>query len=218
MLDKLVPKLSPYAVFYWDGFLGICLVLVGLGGFLQKVPHASGLLLSGFGLSAFSASRRCVHHIGNIRRSSAGYWPDIRKQAYPAFVFSVLWLAASWVCFRYAALDFEMTSQWARWILRLTPETSEVHRVSVSYPSRWSAGEFRNCRLGRPHYLGDRWPELGCDGRGSQGEEAVGGAHAFVMDVRFSGEYKVPTDERVLTWTCQSSITGTGELTCKDWQ
>lgn len=93
---------------------------------------------------------------------------------------------------------------------------SQVHRVSVSYPSRWNAGEFRNCRLGHPHYSGDRWPNFDCDGRGSQGEEAIGGAHAFVMDVRFSGEYKVPTDDRVLTWTCQSSATG--ELTCKDWQ
>ena len=95
--------------------------------------------------------------------------------------------------------------------------TSQVHRVSVNYPSRWDAGEFRNCRLGRPHYSGDRWPEFDCDGSGSHGE-AIGGAHAFVMDVRFLGEYKVPTDDRHWTWTCQSSVSGTGELTCRDWQ
>jgi hypothetical protein len=94
---------------------------------------------------------------------------------------------------------------------------SQVHRVSVSYPSRWDAGEFRNCRLGRPHSPGDRWPEFECDGGGSHGD-AIKGAHAFVMDVRFFGEYKVPTDDSHLTWTCQSSVTGTGELTCKDWQ
>ena len=75
--------------------------------------------------------------------------------------------------------------------------------------------EFRNCALGRPHYPGERWPEFDCDGSGSGGD-AIKGAHAFVMDVRFLGEYKVPTDERRLTWTCQSSATG--ELTCKDWQ
>jgi hypothetical protein len=94
---------------------------------------------------------------------------------------------------------------------------SQVHRVSVNYPSRWDAGEFRNCRLGHPHYLGDRWPEFDCDGFGSHGD-AVKGAHAFVMDVRFVGDYKIPTDDRVSTWTCQSSGTGAGELTCKEWQ
>lgn len=94
---------------------------------------------------------------------------------------------------------------------------SQLHRVSVSYPSRWDAGEFRNCRLGHPHYAGDRWPELDCDGGGSHGD-ATKGAHAFVMDVRFMGEYKVPTDDRYSTWTCQSSATGMGELTCKEWQ
>ena len=142
--------------FYWDGCLGVCFVLVGLAAFLQKVPHAIGLLLSGFGLLAFNMARRCVHHIGNVRRGCEGYWPDIRKQAYPAFVFWMSWLAVSWVCFHYAALDFEMTAQWARWILHLNPAVSEVHRVSVSYPSRWNAGEFRNCRLVRaaPFFCG----------------------------------------------------------------
>ena|ERR1700693_4784052 len=84
MLDKLVPKISAYAVFYWDGFLGICFVLVGLAAFFQNVPHATGLLLSGLGMSGFSMARRKVHHIGNVRRSCNGYWPDIRKQAYPS--------------------------------------------------------------------------------------------------------------------------------------
>lgn len=97
------------------------------------------------------------------------------------------------------------------------PRDSQVHRVSVSYPSRWDAGEYRNCRLKPPHYAGDRWPELECDGRGSHGD-AVQGAHAFVMDVRFSGVYRLYTDGRYETWTCQSSGGGTGELTCRDWQ
>src|ERR1039457_1891473 len=86
---------------------------------------------------------------------------------------------------------------------KIATSGSRVHRVSVNYPSRWDAGEFRNCALGRPHYPGERWPEFDCDGSGSHGA-AIKGAHAFVMDVRFLGEYKVPTDERRLTWTCQS--------------
>jgi hypothetical protein len=105
----------------------------------------------------------------------------------------------------------------AAFLLKTRTLASQVHRVSVSYPSRWDAGEFRNCRLGRPHYSGDRWPEFECDGVGSHGD-AVQGAHTFVMDVRLFGKYKVPTDGTHLTWTCQSSVTGTGELTCKDWQ
>ena len=76
-----------------------------------------GLVLSGFGLIAFGMARRCVHHIGNVRRSCAGYWPDMRKQAYPAFVAWMFWVTVSWVFCRYAALDFEITSQWIRWIL-----------------------------------------------------------------------------------------------------
>jgi hypothetical protein len=99
---------------------------------------------------------------------------------------------------------------------KIGSSTSQVHRVSVNYPSRWEEGEFRNCQLGRPHYSGDRLPEFSCDGSGSLGE-ATSGAHAFVMDVRFLGEYKVPADDRRWTWTCQSSVTGTGELTCKEW-
>jgi hypothetical protein len=121
--------------FYWDGFLGICFVLVGLAAFLQKVSHTTGLLLSGLGMSGFSIARRNAHHIGNVRRSCNGYWPDLRKQAYPSFVFCLCWLAFSWGCFRYAALDFEMTAQWARRILYLNSTPSQVHRVSVSYPS-----------------------------------------------------------------------------------
>lgn len=100
--------------------------------------------------------------------------------------------------------------------LAYTPNSSRVHRVSVSYPSRWDAGEYRNCRMKRPHYSGGLWPELECDGTGSNGN-AVQGAHAFVMDVRFSGTYKIYRDGRSDTWTCQSSAAGTGELTCRDW-
>ena len=54
----------------------------------------------------------------------------------------------------------------AAFLLKTRTLASQVHRVSVSYPSRWDAGEFRNCRLGRPHYSGDRWPEFECDGVG----------------------------------------------------
>ncbi len=50
---------------------------------------------------------------------------------------------------------------------------------------------------------------------GSHGE-ATKGAHAFVMDARFLGEYKVPTDEHHSMWTCKSSETDTEELTCKN--
>lgn len=44
-----------------------------------------------------------------------------------------------------------------------SPAHAQVHRISVNYPSRWDAGEFRNCGLRQPHYSGD-WPELDCDG------------------------------------------------------
>lgn len=91
--------------------------------------------------------------------------------------------------------------------------SSQVHRVSVNYPSKWSTGEYRNCRLARPHYKGDLWPEFDCDGSGSI-NDAVQGTHAFVMDVRFLGEYIVPTDVRRLTWTCQLSTSN--ELICRD--
>jgi hypothetical protein len=117
MFDKLVPKLPAYAVFYWDSFLGICFVLGGLAAFFQKVPYAIGVLLCGFGLIAFSMARRCCHHIGGVRRSCQGYWPEIRKQAYPTFFFLIVWAIVSWVCFRYAALDLQITVQWVRWLL-----------------------------------------------------------------------------------------------------
>ena len=41
---------------------------------------------------------------------------------------------------------------------------------------------------------------------------------AFAGRVAGPGEYKVPTDERYATWTCQSAAAGTGEPTGKDWQ
>ncbi len=93
--------------------------------------------------------------------------------------------------------------------------SQQIHRVMVDYPSRWDPGELRNCGLGRPR--GFRWPELHCDGRGSHGD-ALQGVHAFAMDVRFLGNFVVPTDERTPAWTCQSSAAGTGDLTCRDWQ
>jgi len=115
MFDTLVPKLSAYAVFYWDSFLGICFVLVGLAGFaglLEKLPHPIGVALSGFGLIAFGMARRCGHHIGNIRRGCGGYWPSIREQAYPTCFLWVFWVLVLWVCCRYAALNFQITEHW----------------------------------------------------------------------------------------------------------
>jgi hypothetical protein len=115
-LGKLVPKLPDFAIAYWDRFLGICFVLVGLAALLQKVPHAIGLLLSGFGLTTFGMARRCWHYIGGVRVGE--FSPKYKRTlAYPKVLASVVWVAASWSFFRYAALDFEITAQWIRRIL-----------------------------------------------------------------------------------------------------
>jgi hypothetical protein len=208
-IGKLIPKLPAFAFNYWDGFLGICFVLVAL--FQGVTPGNYSLLLSGFGLLGFSMARRCWHYIGSVRIGE--YSPQFKRTlVYPKFLASLFWLAVAAICFRYAAITFPDFA-------KISIANAQVHRVSVSYPSHWEPGEFRNCRLGHPHYAGDPWPEFDCDGSGSHGE-ATPGTHAFVMDVRFMGEYKVPTntDSRYWTWTCQSSIAGTGELTCKGWQ
>lgn len=120
MLDKIVPKLSAYAVFYWDGFIGVVTVLIGLAGFaglLDKLPHPVGLVFFGLGLNALSMARRCVHHIGNVRRECTGYWPDIRRQAYPTFFALLFWCVLLWACCRYAALSYQINETWVRVVL-----------------------------------------------------------------------------------------------------
>jgi hypothetical protein len=111
-LGKLAPQLPAYSVFYWDGFTGLRFVLVGLAGLsglLEELLHPVGVILLGVSLNAFSMARRCVHHIGNVRRGCQGYWPDIRKQAYPTFFVLLFWVFIFWVCCRYAALNFQIT-------------------------------------------------------------------------------------------------------------
>ena len=116
-LDKLIPKLPAFAFLYWDCFVGICFVLAGLAAFLQKVPHAIGLLLSGLGFITFSMARHRWHYIGRIRLGE--YSPQYKRTlAYPLVLSSVAWLAVSWSFFRYAAIDFEITAQWIRRFLR----------------------------------------------------------------------------------------------------
>lgn len=90
----------------------------------------------------------------------------------------------------------------------------EVHRVYVSYPTRWEEGELRNCQI-KQHFADNKWPELECDGSGSKAE-ALAGAHSFAMDIRFEGEWRIPpTKEQGFTWTCQ---TRDHDISCKDWQ
>jgi hypothetical protein len=121
LLEKVIPKLPAAAFYYWDRFLGICLVLAGVAGVAGLVQgvtsSAVGLLLSGFGLITFSMARECFRYIGAVRVTewSAQYkW----SRAYPRVLASALWLAVSWVLFRYAALNFHITEQWVRWIFR----------------------------------------------------------------------------------------------------
>jgi|ERR1039458_3719302 hypothetical protein len=116
-LEKIIPKIPAFAFRYSDWFLGICLVLTGLAAFLQKVPHAIGLMLLGGGFITLSMARQCGHYIGAVRVGdfSPGYK---RTLAYPKVLFIVVWSGVSWGFFRYAALDFGITAQWIRWILR----------------------------------------------------------------------------------------------------
>ena len=115
-LEKLVPKLPGFAFPYWDRFLGICLVLVGLIAFLQRIPHAIGLLLSGFGVITLSVVRECWHYIGAVRLQT--FQPKYKRTlVYPRVLAIMFWLPVSWGFFRYAALDFQITAQWLRWIL-----------------------------------------------------------------------------------------------------
>jgi hypothetical protein len=114
-LQKLVPKLPDAAIHYWDCFTGLCFVLAGL---YQAVNSSSGIgwLVSGFGLITFSMARQCFRYVGAVRLHvcSAQYK---RSLAYPKLLASVFWLTASWVCFRYAMLNFHITEQWLRWVL-----------------------------------------------------------------------------------------------------
>jgi hypothetical protein len=114
-LEKLIPKLPAAAIHYWDCFLGICFVLAGL---FQGVTSSSAisLVLSGFGLITFSMARQCFHYIGAVRLHVCSAQHK-RSLAYPKVLASIFWLAASWVCFRYAALNFHITAQWVRWTL-----------------------------------------------------------------------------------------------------
>jgi hypothetical protein len=92
----------------------------------------------------------------------------------------------------------------------------EVYRVNVAYPSNWEVGEMRNCRLKQPN-SGESWPEFDCDVQGSRSHGMLEGTlHAYVMDVRFLGEYHVPSDDRAFTWTC--TLSRDGELSCRDWK
>lgn len=115
-LEKLIPKLPVAAIHYWDCFLGICFVLAALAALLQGLTLSIGLLLSGFGLITFSMARQCLHYIGAVRLADCS--PQYkRKLVYPKFLFGMIWVAASWVCCRYAALNFHITAQWVRWTL-----------------------------------------------------------------------------------------------------
>ncbi len=114
MLDKLIARVPAYAIACWDGFLGICFVLIAL---VQGVPPSRyWLLLSGFGLISFGMFRKNSHYVGMVRTAqySASYKSTL---AYPKVLASVLWLAASWVFFRYAAISFPVTAQWVRLVL-----------------------------------------------------------------------------------------------------
>ena len=118
MLDigKLLPKLSlpDFTFLYWDRFLGIFFVLAAL---LQGGSLTNPLLPSGFGLIGFSMARRCWHYIGAVRLGE--FSPQYKRSlAYPKFFAGMVWLAVSWICFHYAALDFHITAPWVRRILQ----------------------------------------------------------------------------------------------------
>ncbi len=119
LTDKLIPKISDYAVDYWDGFLGVCLVLCGMFAYFQKLPHVGGLVACGLALNAFSMARRSAHHIGNVRRGCQGYWPDICRQAFPAFFAWLFWLFVLWGLCSFAAQDFGFAVPWTRWFFEL---------------------------------------------------------------------------------------------------
>jgi hypothetical protein len=118
-LEKLIPKLPAAAIHYWDCFLGICFVLAALFQGVTSSPPSTftiGLLLSGFGLITFGMTRRCWHYIGAVRLHECS--PQHKRSlAYPKFLASMFWLAASWALFHYAALNFQITARWVRWIL-----------------------------------------------------------------------------------------------------
>jgi hypothetical protein len=117
LLEKVIPKIPAFAFRYSDWFLGICFVLTGLAAFLQKVPHAAGLMLSGGGLIALSMARQCGHYIGAVRVGD--FSPSYKRMlAYPKVLFVAVWSGVSWGFFRYAALDFEIPARWIHWALR----------------------------------------------------------------------------------------------------
>lgn len=115
-IGKLVPKLPlpAFSFQYWDRFLGICFVVAAL---VQGVtPRSYALLLFGFCLLAFSMARERGHYIGAVRIA------DLSRQykrtlAYPKVLAGMFWLIVSLVCFRYAALNFQITARWLRLIL-----------------------------------------------------------------------------------------------------
>jgi hypothetical protein len=114
--EKLIPKIPALAFRYSDWFLGICFELAGLAAFVQKVPHAVGLMLTGGGLITLSMARQSAHYIGVIRVGD--FSPAYKRTlAYPKVLAIAVWAVVSWGFFRYAALNFEITSQWIHWIL-----------------------------------------------------------------------------------------------------
>jgi len=85
----------------------------------------------------------------------------------------------------------------------LTPVQKEAtHRVVVVHPEKWSAGEYRNCYLGSNDVVHNNLPQLDCDVEAHETPRS----RMFVMDVEFSGDYKLPTTMAGTpeqAWTCQ---------------
>ena len=112
-LGKLIPKLPAYAIEHWDRFLGTCFVLVAL---FQGVTSTNPLLLLGFGLIFLGEARKNWRYVGMIRIGQ--FSPSYKRTlAYPKVLACVVWLTVCWVCFRYAAINFQITAQWLRRIL-----------------------------------------------------------------------------------------------------
>ena len=120
MLDKFVPKIPAYALYYWDSFTGLCLFLVGLGGFaglLEKLPHPVGVMLLGIAANGFAMMRKSIRYIGDVRRHRERYWRQVLRETYPALGAVGFWAVFAWGFLRYAAINFQITEGWIKWAL-----------------------------------------------------------------------------------------------------
>jgi hypothetical protein len=75
--------------------------------------------------------------------------------------------------------------------------SSDMRRVSVTYPQYWPVGEYRNCIVDGITDVVNGLPQLDCD----YGSSETPRRRIFVMDVKFSGRYTGKGDY----WTCQKN-------------